>query len=134
MMSDVVSLHELLLDDKLDGAKATAISNNVLFNITFIRDGNTLINERTGKPALITKELLQSKFKLVNEEKEVTINEMLQAYQQGKKIKIEFKHYNRYIQRQTYPVCGYQTATSTDKLELLTIDELMYGKFYIVEE
>ena len=135
---------ELLESNFPEGQKAKVCTDNSLYGTTVIKHNDSLVNERTGETLILTSELLKSKFRLVNTEKEVGLLELLNAYKEGKKVKIQIDNHYRVIQKSNNmpeelkallesiasPVMKGKVMTAD---EVMTFQELLEGKFYIVE-
>lgn len=133
---------DLLAPNFPEGQKAKVSTDNNLYGITVQKSGNTLLNVRTGEPLSLTTELINTKFRLVNEEKKVTLSEFLVAYTQGRKLKISIGDKYRYIQKAQQDIEEELNqiidsfrlplhAVSGD--EIMTMEELIEGNFYIVD-
>jgi hypothetical protein len=143
-MTDTKSLtvFELLADNIPNGQKAKVTTDNELYGVTVIKQENMLINCRTGQPLPLTAEVLRTRFKPIQTETKVSLSEFLEAYQAGKKLKVVVGERCRYIQKPTkesldsfqgimdmLPV-PVKALTPND---FLSFDELIEGKFYVVE-
>src|SRR5690606_11166682 len=83
-----INLLELPGESFPNGQLAEVITDNDLYGVTVIKKDNCLFNHRTGDPLMITSDLLQTKIKIVSEEKEVSLNAFIEAYRHGKEVKI----------------------------------------------
>ena len=137
-----VTVLDLLSTNIPEGQKAKVSTDNDLYGITVQKKGNTLLNVRTGDPLPLTSELIHTKFLLVNEEKELTLKGMLAAYEDGRKLRIQLGDKYRFIQKTTDEIPEELNglidsfrlplhAVSSD--EVMTIQELIEGKYYLVD-
>lgn len=121
------------------GAKFKISTDNDLYGTTVIKTETALLNDRTGVIMPLTAELYNSKFRVVSSEKEVTLHDMLVAYEEGKKIRIDFEDKYRFIQKQEVELPeGLKQLMTLFPLqaitgdEVMTMNEILNAKFYIV--
>lgn len=134
---------ELLGSNIPDGTKAKVSTDNGLYGTTVVKKAGSLVNERTGESLILTEELLKSKFRLVSTEKKVTLSEFLDAYKDGKKLKVVLADHHRFIQKEdldlpeeisdllTAIANPFFAAKAFSTNDVLTFDELLAGEFYI---
>lgn len=136
---------ELLSTKVQEGQQAKVTTDNDLYGMTVVKREGNLLNVRTGENLLLTNELLKTKFRLVNNEVQVPIGTFLKAYTEGKKLKVEIGDRYRMIQKkesdipqllrealdEITPPNFHINAMRSDNV--MTLEELTIGKFYIVE-
>lgn len=113
-------------------------SENELYGTTVEKAEHGIINHRTKEVMPLTAELVTSKFRpLVKQE--LTLDAMLEAYNAGRKIRIELDDQYRYVQKEdisseiqefinslSIPVKAYQES------DMISFEELSNAKFYLV--
>lgn len=127
-----------------EGQKFKVSTDNSLYGTTVVKQNGTIINARTGEPMALTAELIRTKFRAVSDKKPVTIEEFVAAYEAGAKVEIELNGRSRFLQIPTGEeaeiVQFVKSIASKNPFhelmlesEVVTMQELMKGTFYIVE-
>lgn len=134
---------ELLGTNIPEGTKAKVSTDNGLYGTTVVKKDGSLVNERTGESLVLTEELLKSKFRLVSTTKKVSLAEFLDAYKEGKKLKVILNDQHRFIQKEDLELPEeisdllsaianpFFAAKAFSTNDVLTFDELLSGEFYI---
>lgn len=132
---------ELLQGNVPEGQEAIARTENDLYGTTIVKKGNTFLNARTNKPLELTSELMSTKFRLVNKEEQVTIGAFLQAYNAGKRVKVEIGAAKRVMQKTEddvpKEVMGLfnlvaEVVGAPIPTNFMSMEELTEGKFFIL--
>ncbi len=138
--SEFITLIELLGEGIPNGQAAQVITDNELYGTTVIKKDNGLYNKRTGDPLMISSELLQTKFKIIKEERALTLGAFVEAYRDGKKVKIVLGDKHRILQNidEDLPeelsfIEMMLSVKSVSINQVVTMEELMNGKFYVLE-
>lgn len=142
MATKTLTLLEMLSETNQD-QKAVVTTDNDLYGTTVIKKDDVLFNDRTNEPIPVTSVLLSSKFKLVSDEKEVSVQEALQAYREGKKVKISHEGDYRHIQLVEHNLPSHlqelvnllpegMIEVVSKQVDILTVDEILDAKFYIL--
>lgn len=136
------TLLELLATNLPNGQKATITTDNDLYGITVIKQDDALINQRTGCPMVMTSDFIKAKFKLIDDQpKEVDIAEFVAAYELGKQVKVTLNGASRILRKRSDLPPGMREfleaaspvrAQIATQDEVLMIQELAHGKFYIL--
>lgn len=134
----------LLGDNFPNGTQARVTTDNDFYGITVEKRNGLLVNVRDNQPLVLHEMLLKTKFKIVNTDQEVTLLEFLAAYKENKKLKVEMPNGAfRYIQKESNSeekavlqlmkqiAPSFVQAASGN--EIISFDELLEGKFYIVK-
>lgn len=136
---------ELLSTNVQEGQQAKVTTDNDLYGMTVVKREGNLLNVRTGENLLLTNELLKTKFRLVSNEVQVPIGTFLKAYTEGKKLKVEIGDRYRIIQKKESGIpqklreALNEFSSSQIRMnafisdDVMTLEELTIGKFYIVE-
>jgi hypothetical protein len=136
-MSKSLTLMDVLSSES--GSRFRVSSENELCNTTVEKRSTAIINVRTGAPIEFTQVLATSKFRPVQQETQLTLEQMITSYNEGKKIKIVMSHGNRIVEKEELPEELKQLLAilpvpgvpmSAD--EVITFEELTHGKFYLV--
>lgn len=132
---------ELLQGNVPEGQEAIARTENDLYGTTIVKKGNTFLNARTNKPLELTSELMSTKFRLVNKEEQVTLGAFLQAYNAGKRVKVEIGTSQRVMQKTDddvpKEVMGLfslvaEVVGAPIPTNFMSMEELTEGKFFIL--
>lgn len=136
---------ELLSTKVQEGQQAKVTTDNDLYGMTVVKREGNLLNVRTGENLLLTNQLLKTKFRLVSNEVQVPIGTFLKAYTEGKKLKVVIGDRYRMIQKKESDI-PQQLREALDEItpphfhinamrsdNVMTLEELTIGKFYIVE-
>ncbi|WAT23498.1 hypothetical protein O0R52_22210 (plasmid) [Bacillus halotolerans] len=124
------------LSEEYQGKEFKVVTDNDHYGKTLtIKDGQ-LIDKRNGLPMLATIDLmLKTKVKFQESETKVSFNEFLEAYKLGKKVRLTYKGQSREFVKtpeelNKYPV--YELISIVPLDEIITLNELLYGEFYII--
>lgn len=138
--SQSLTVLELMGTNIKEGQEAKVVTDNHLYGVTVKKQNGALVNVRTQQQLSLTSELLQTKFRLVSKDTELTVPAFIEAYKAGKTIRIEVGDDSR-------EVCGSFTVPQyiRDLLQIrdeqiasdfiqdfVTMQELIEGKFYLV--
>jgi hypothetical protein len=138
-----INVLELLSGDFPDGQKAKITTDNELYGTTVVRKKDSLYNARTGKAIPTTSLLLQSKFKLISDEIEISLSELVPAYKNGNTIKIQIGDSHRLIKKENMPEIQELLERISGALpfgqvrtdnEIITLEELEFGKFFLINK
>jgi hypothetical protein len=122
------------------GAKFKISTDNDLYGTTVQKTESAIINVRTGEAMPLTAELVTSKFRPVSAEQELSLQAMLLAYEDGKKIKVVVEDRYRFVQKEEIPHEIKEFINSLplpvkafQENDVISFEELTQGKFYIAE-
>ena len=73
----------------------------------------------------------ETEFEIIEEEKEVKLEEALKAYENGKDIKCKFNSSST-IFYNDYNSCYYYNIIEDDSGNGISLEEMLYGKWYIL--
>lgn len=116
-----------LFEKEYEGKEVNVVTDNEYYGMTLKIKGGQLINKRDGNPLSASSELLfKTKVKL----------HFLEAYKAGKKVKIvhqgeEHLFNTNQINKNEFSIINF--LSSVHLIEVITMDELLYGDFYIIE-
>lgn len=140
-VKNVVTLMDLLENNSMEGKKAKIITENELYGTTVVRVDKYLYNDRNKQVLPISSDLINSKFKLIDIEKEISLDEFIRAYNKGQKIKIEIEDKYRFIQKESEEeqsplssIFSMFEIEAVSNTEFISMKELTNGKFYIVDD
>jgi hypothetical protein len=132
---------ELLGTNTPEGTQAKVMTDNQYYGTTVVKHGGALLNVRNNTALPLTQELLQTKFKIVETETNVSLHAFLVAYDQGKKVKIELGDKFRTVEKrqgelpeEIKKILSLLPVKAVEADEVITFEELLQGKFYIINE
>lgn len=114
-------------------------TDNALYGITVEKTPTALINQRTGDVMQLTSDLFNSKFRPVALERELSVLDMLVAYNAGERIKIDSATSYRFVKKEEVPESiknfiknvlpnGIHAFREED---VISFEELTNAKFYL---
>jgi len=126
-----------LFEKDYEGKEFNVVTDNNYYGMTLkIKDGQ-LINKRSGEPLSVSHELLfKTRVKLQETQKKVSLHDFLEAYKAGKKVKVVYQgsehpfNTNQFEKSEAFLP---NLLSSIGLIEAITMDELLYGDFYIIE-
>jgi|GEM_PF-5839362 len=132
-----ITLFDLLSDHFPNGQKARVTTDNSLYGMTVAKVDDMIVNCRTGEPIVLIKDLLNTRVQLIEAQKEVSLQEFLTAYKEGKKVKVQVGEFYRILQKnedisfvsQDNPFMAILMSPDN----VMTMKELIEGTFYVLE-
>lgn len=136
------------LGKEYQGKEFKVVTDNEHYGKTITVKNGQLINKRDGLTMAATSDLLfNTKVRIKDSKIKVSINDFLAAFKEGKKVGIAFKNEFRELDKSSNKhlkelreelsnvhVLGNISVVSSvlSYDEIITMDELLYGEFYIL--
>ncbi|MBU5262056.1 hypothetical protein [Bacillus atrophaeus] len=124
------------LGEDYQGKEFKVVTDNEHYGKTITFKDGQLIDKRKGLPMLATIDLmLKTKVKFQESETKVSLDEFLEAYKLGKKVKIIYKGQSREFVKspeELNELPGFELISILPLNKIITLNTLLYGEFYII--